>query len=63
MVDSYLLNPKRYLTKIACRKILRGDVNSIMRVHGFLEKHGVINFSVGYDGNYKFKPNCFTTRF
>lgn len=27
---------ERYLSKIACRRILRGDANSIMRIHEFL---------------------------
>lgn len=47
----------RYLSKITCGRILRGDVNTIMRIHEFLEKHGIINFSINYDGNYTFKPN------
>ena len=45
------------MTKIGCRRILRGDVNTIIRVHAFLEKYGIINFGVAYDGNYVFKHN------
>ncbi len=71
-IETLLLNPTwkthagnfvvnaRYLTKISCRRILRGDVNVIMRIHEFLEKHGIINFSINYDGNYTFKPNTFS---
>ena len=50
----------RFLTKISCRRILRGDVNAIMRIHEFLQKHGIINFSLNYDGNYSFKTNTFS---
>lgn len=53
--EAYRRNPKKYLTKISCRKILRGDVNSISKIHSFLEKHGIINFCIGIDGNYNFK--------
>ena len=37
--------------------MLRGDVNSIMRIHTFLEKKRIINFGVDYGGNYNFKSN------
>lgn len=51
------------MSKIACRRILRGDVNSIMRIHVFLEKYGIINFALDYDGNYSFKPNSLSKPF
>lgn len=53
----------RYLSKIACRKILRGDVNTIMKIHSFLEKQGLINFSLNYDGNFNFKSTSLTRPF
>jgi hypothetical protein len=37
--------------------MLRGDVNSIMRIHIFLENKRIINFGVDYEGNYNFKSN------
>ena len=46
MISLYKSNPQNYLTVTACRKNLSGDVCSIMRVHQFLEKWGLINFSV-----------------
>jgi hypothetical protein len=52
-VACYQQNPRRYLTKVAVRRVLRGDVNMIMRVHGFLEREGVVNFGVGRDGNFR----------
>lgn len=51
------------MSKIACRKILRGDVNIIMRIHSFLEKEGLINFSLNYDGNFTFKSTSLTKPF
>lgn len=53
--QAYRKNPKKYLTKISCRKILRGDANAISRIHTFLEKYGIINYCIGIDGNYNFK--------
>ena len=47
----------RYLTKIACRRILRGDANRIMRIHNFLESEGVINFGLSLDGLHNFKSS------
>lgn len=47
MINTYRLNPGEYLTVTACRRNLAGDVGSIMRVHGFLEQWGLINYQVG----------------
>ena len=33
-----------YLSATTCRRHLSGDVNGIIRVHGFLEKWGLINY-------------------
>lgn len=44
MVNTYRLNPAEYLTVTACRRNLVGDVCAIMRVHGFLDKWGIINY-------------------
>ncbi|PGH15392.1 hypothetical protein AJ80_05576 [Polytolypa hystricis UAMH7299] len=46
MVNTYRLNPIEYLTVTACRRNLAGDVCAIMRVHGFLEHWGLINYQV-----------------
>lgn len=46
MVNCYRLNPIEYLTVTAMRRNLAGDVASIIRVHGFLEKWGLINYQV-----------------
>ncbi len=46
MVNTYRLNPGEYLTFTACRRNLAGDVCAIMRVHGFLEQWGLINYQV-----------------
>lgn len=48
MIDTYRLNPTEYLTSTACRRNLAGDVCAIMRVHGFLEQWGLINYQVQY---------------
>jgi hypothetical protein len=45
MLHLYRLNPTVYLSATTCRRHLSGDVNGIMRVHAFLEKHGLINYS------------------
>ena len=37
-------NSKKYLSPALCRKNLPGDVSSIIRIHGFLEHWGLINF-------------------
>ncbi|CAK1545563.1 unnamed protein product [Leptosia nina] len=49
MIDTYRLNPTEYLTSTACRRNLAGDVCAIMRVHGFLEQWGLINYQVEAD--------------
>ncbi|XP_065176003.1 SWI/SNF complex subunit SMARCC1-like isoform X2 [Sycon ciliatum] len=49
MVDTHRLNPSEYLTATACRRNLSGDVCAIIRVHGFLEQWGLINYSVNID--------------
>ncbi len=46
MVHAYWQQPQHYLTYTACRKSLSGDVGSILRVHAFLEQHGIINYQV-----------------
>lgn len=46
MINTYRLNPSEYLTCTACRRNLAGDVCSIMRVHGFLEQWGLINYQI-----------------
>ncbi|PVH99709.1 SWIRM-domain-containing protein [Periconia macrospinosa] len=46
MINTYRLNPDEYLTVTACRRNLAGDVCAIMRVHGFLEQWGLINYQV-----------------
>lgn len=46
MVHAYWQQPKQYLTFTACRRSLSGDVGAIMRVHTFLEGHGIINSQV-----------------
>lgn len=45
MIALYRMNPTTYLSATTCRRHLSGDVNAIMRVHAFLEKWGLINFS------------------
>merc|ERR1719319_4855 len=49
MIDTYRLNPTKYLTSTACRRNLAGDVCAIMRVHAFLEQWGLINYQVDID--------------
>lgn len=45
------MDPTRCLTKIACRKLLRGDCNAIFRIHNFLEKVSIINYQVSLKKN------------
>jgi len=45
IVELYRANPSIYLSATTCRRHLMGDVNAIMRVHAFLEKYGIINFT------------------
>ncbi|WPK23729.1 hypothetical protein PUMCH_000974 [Australozyma saopauloensis] len=52
MVNAYRLNPNEYLTLTACRRTLVGDVSTLMRVHRFLNRWGLINYQV----NPLFKP-------
>mmetsp|Transcript_506 Transcript_506/g.576 ORF Transcript_506/g.576 Transcript_506/m.576 type:complete len:850 (-) Transcript_506:158-2707(-) len=51
MINSYRLNPNEYLTLTSCRRNLVGDVGTLMRVHRFLNKWGLINYQV--DPNFK----------
>ena len=46
MVNVYRINPLEYLTVTAIRRNLAGDVASIIRIHQFLEKWGLINYQV-----------------
>lgn len=46
MVNTYRLNPLEYLTVTACRRNMTGDVCAIIRIHGFLEQWGLINYQV-----------------
>jgi len=43
------MQPDTYLTVTACRRHLSGDACAILRVHHFLEEHGLINFNVRPD--------------
>ena len=62
MISLYQASPHTYLTAtskfnlyvlilllLACRRHLSGDVCAILRVHAFLEKWGLINFTVDPD--------------
>lgn len=46
MVNLYRENQSSYLTATVCRRHLAGDAYSIMRIHGFLDHWGIINFKV-----------------
>lgn len=46
MINSYRLNPNEYLTLTSCRRNLVGNVGTLMRVHKFLNKWGLINYQV-----------------
>lgn len=46
MINSYRINPIEYLTVTAIRRNLAGDVASIIRIHRFLEKWGLINYQI-----------------
>jgi chromatin structure-remodeling complex subunit RSC8 len=46
MVNCYRLNPREYLTVTAVRRNLCGDVSTIIRIHQFLEKWGLINYQI-----------------
>ena len=49
MIDSFRLNPVEYLSVTACRRNLAGDVGSVLRVHGFLEQWGLVNYQLEGD--------------
>ena len=57
MVRMFRSSPERYLTKIACRRVLKGDVNAILRIHHFLEEQGIINFGLSPTGGGLFDIN------
>ena len=46
MISLYRASPTQYITATTCRRHLSGDACAIVRVHAFLEKHGLINFNV-----------------
>lgn len=46
MINTYRINPIEYLTVTAVRRNLTGDVGSIVRIHRFLEKWGLINYQI-----------------
>ncbi|KAG0666959.1 Chromatin structure-remodeling complex protein rsc8 [Maudiozyma exigua] len=46
MINTYRLSPYEYLTITAVRRNLAMDVASIMKIHGFLEKWGIINYQI-----------------
>ncbi|KAK6453967.1 eighth largest subunit of RSC [Scheffersomyces xylosifermentans] len=46
IVNTYRLSPREYLTVTAVRKNLAGDVTTIIRVHQFLERWGIINYQI-----------------
>ena len=52
MVQLYRQSPKTHLNSTMCRRNLAGDACAIMRIHGFLEHWGIINFNID-PANYK----------
>ncbi|EPR79403.1 SWIRM domain protein [Spraguea lophii 42_110] len=46
IVEEFRNNPKNYLTIGDCRKLVNCDLNSLVRIFGFLKKWGIINYSV-----------------
>ncbi|ORX57126.1 SWIRM-domain-containing protein [Piromyces finnis] len=46
IINTYRMNPSEYLTVTSCRRFLAGDINSIMRIHSFLEQWGLINYQI-----------------
>lgn len=46
MLNTYRLNPNEYLSVTVCRRNLAGDAATVMRVHRFLTKWGLINYQV-----------------
>lgn len=59
MINSYRINPIEYLTITAIRRNLAGDVASIIRIHRFLEKWGLINYQI----DPRTKPNLVGPQF
>jgi len=55
MIELSRQTPSVYLTATAVRRHLSGDVCALLRVHAFLEKWGLINFTVSPDN----KPHNF----
>eukprot|EP00042_Codosiga_hollandica_P030862 m.181967 g.181967 ORF g.181967 m.181967 type:complete len:917 (-) comp53478_c0_seq1:90-2840(-) len=49
MIDTYRANPTEYLTISACCRQLVGEATTILRVHGFLEYWGLINYQVSLE--------------
>lgn len=46
MINAYRINPLEYLTITAIRRNVAGDVSSLIRIHQFLEKWGLINYQI-----------------
>lgn len=46
LVNAYRINPIEYLSVTAVRRNLAGDVATIIRIHKFLEKWGLINYQI-----------------
>ena len=46
IINLYRQNPRYYLYSTTCRRNLCGDACGIIRIHGFLEHWGLINFNV-----------------
>lgn len=64
IVNTYRLHPYEYLTITAIRRNLNLDIQSIIKIHSFLEKWGIINYQIdprtkssiltaGYTGHYE----------
>lgn len=46
MVNTFRLSPYEYLTVTAVRKNMALDVNTVIRMHAFLEQWGLINYQI-----------------
>ncbi|QLL32283.1 hypothetical protein HG536_0C04520 [Torulaspora globosa] len=46
MINTYRLSPYEYLTMTAVRRNIAMDVASIVKIHAFLEKWGLINYQI-----------------
>lgn len=46
MINTYRLSPYEYLTMTAVRRNVAMDVASIIKIHAFLEKWGLINYQI-----------------